>query len=160
MEFNSEAIRQAIEAIDGLPRKILTQVSHLTPAQLARSYRPQGWTVRQLVNHIADANVNNYTRFKFALTENNPVIKPYLEEEWSALADAAEGDIRPALDLISAIHGKWVQTLHSLSEAQLRRTFHHPKMQRDVPLFEAIGMYAWHGDHHLAHIRLATAVQP
>jgi hypothetical protein len=113
--------------------------------------------VRQLVHHIVDANVNNYTRFKFALTEDNPTIKPYLEELWSGLPDVRSTDMRPTLDLIHAIHSKWVQTLKIMGEPEYRRTFFHPKLDRSIPLYEAVAMYAWHGEHHLSHIRIALS---
>ena len=153
--YSPVAVTLAITSIEGLPRKLIANVSNLSPTGWNRQYRPGSWTVRQVANHIVDANVNNYTRFKFALTEDNPVIKPYLEDLWSELPDARDGDVRPALDLISAIHSKWVQTLRSMGETEWQRGFFHPRMNRVVPLFEAAAMYAWHGDHHLAQIRIA-----
>lgn len=153
--YQPQSVASAIASIEGLPRKILAHVSNLSRADCERQYRPGSWTVRQVVNHIVDANVNNYARFKFALTEDNPIIKPYLEDRWSDLADARSGDLRPSLELISGIHSKWVQTLRTMGDAEFGRTFHHPILDRDVPLFEAVSMYAWHGEHHLSHIRLA-----
>ena len=153
--YSPVAVSLAITSIEGLPRKLLANVSNLSPTGWNRQYRPGSWTVRQVANHIVDANVNNYTRFKFALTEDTPTIKPYLENLWSELPDARDGDMRPVLDLMSAIHSKWVQTLRSMGETEWRRGFFHPQMNRVVPLFEAAGMYAWHGDHHLAQIRIA-----
>lgn len=154
-DYVPAAVSLAIATLDSLPRKLLSLVSNLSPVDFERQYRPQSWTVRQVANHIVDANVNNYTRFKFALTEDNPIIKPYLEDRWSELPDAKSGDLRPALDLVSAIHSKWVQTLRTMGEPEFQRTFFHPKMDRDVPLYEAAAMYAWHGEHHLAQIRAA-----
>lgn len=153
--YSPVGVSLAVASIEGLPRKLLANVSNLSPTGWDRQYRPGSWTVRQVANHIVDANVNNYTRFKFALTEDNPVIKPYLEDLWSELPDARGGDMRPALDLLNAIHSKWVQTLRGMGEAEYRRGFFHPKLDRIVPLFEAVGMYAWHGEHHLAQIRIA-----
>jgi uncharacterized damage-inducible protein DinB len=153
--YAAAAVQQAIASIEGLPRKLLAGVSSLPVAGWQRQYRQGSWTVQQVTNHIVDANVNNYTRFKFALTEENPVIKPYLEELWSELPDARGGDMRPALELINAIHSKWVQTLRTMGEAEFRRGFFHPKLDRIVPLYEAVAMYAWHGEHHLAQIRAA-----
>lgn len=152
--YSAAAVNLAIGSIDCLPRKLLALVSNLTRDDWERRYRPGSWTVRQVAHHIVDANVNNYTRFKFALTEDNPTIKPYLEDRWAALPDA-NADMRPAMDLVSAIHSKWVQTLRAMGEADFRRTFHHPQTGRTVPLYEAVGMYAWHGDHHLSQIRVA-----
>jgi hypothetical protein len=153
--YAADYVQQAIASIEGLPRKLLARVSSLTDAGWRRQYRPGSWTVQQVTNHIVDANVNNYTRFKFALTEENPAIKPYLENLWSDLPDARGGDMRPALALISAIHSKWAQTLRTMGETEFRRGFFHPHLDRVVPLYEAAGMYAWHGEHHLAQIRTA-----
>ncbi len=158
-DYDAAAIAEAIGTLEGLPDKLLATVAPLKAADWLRTYRPDGWTIRQVLSHLVDANVNNYTRFKFALTEENPAIKPYLEEEWSDLPDAREGDVGPTLDLLAAIHAKWIQCLRSLGETEYRRTFFHPRMDRAVPLFEALGMYAWHSEHHLAHIRLALQTQ-
>jgi len=153
--YSPEAVAAAIDVLEALPGKVLEVVAKVSGADWQRTYRPGGWAVRQVLSHLVDANVNNYTRFKFALTEENPAIKPYLEEGWSSLPDAMDGDVGPTLDLLSAIHAKWAQCLRSMGEAEFRRTFFHPRMDRAVPLFEAVGMYAWHSEHHLAHIRLA-----
>jgi uncharacterized damage-inducible protein DinB len=156
-EYTTAGVNLAIASIDCLPRKLLSLVSNLSRENWERQYRPGSWTVRQVAHHIVDANVNNYTRFKFALTEDNPTIKPYVEDRWAELPDARTGDMRPALDLISAIHSKWIQTLRTMRETEFRRTFFHPRLDRAVPLYEAVGMYAWHGEHHLAHIRSALS---
>ncbi len=154
-DYSAADVAAAIAALEALPGKLLATVAPLNGGDWQRTYRPGGWTVRQVLSHLVDANVNNYARFKFALTEENPAIKPYLEEGWSDLPDAREGDVGPTLDLLSAIHAKWVQCLRSMGEAEYRRTFFHPRMDRSVSLYEAVGMYAWHSEHHLAHIRLA-----
>lgn len=153
--YSAIAVAKAIAILEGLPRKLLANVSNFSPADWNRRYRPGSWTIHQLANHIVDANINNYTRFKFALTEDNPVIMPYLEDLWSDLPDAKNGDMHPSLDLLNALHAKWVQSLRTMSEADFGRSFFHPKMDRSVPLYEAIAMYAWHSEHHLAQIRLA-----
>ncbi|MEO7426983.1 MAG: YfiT family bacillithiol transferase [Fibrobacteria bacterium] len=153
--YSASAVALAVSAIDCLPRKLLASVSNLSRTDWERQYRPGSWTIHQLVQHIVDANVNNYTRFKFALTEDNPIIKPYLEDRWSELPDARQGDMRPALDLLSAIHAKWVQTLRTMGETEFRRTYHHPDQNRSVHLYEAAAMCGWHGDHHLSQIRVA-----
>ena len=153
--FTQAGVAAAIVSLENLPRKLLANVTNLPAADWARQYRPGSWTVRQVVHHIVDANINNYTRFKFALTEDNPVIKPYLEDRWAGLADAVAGDMRPTLEMVTAIHSKWVQTLRTLGEPEWKRTFFHPDQNRDVPLFEAAALYAWHGEHHLGQIRRA-----
>lgn len=154
-EYSAMAVAKAIAILEGLPRKLWANVSNFTPADWNRRYRPGSWTIRQLTNHIVDANLNNYTRFKFALTEDLPVIRPYLEDRWSDLPDAKAGDMRPSLDLLNALHAKWVQSLRTMGEVDFGRAFFHPQMNRSVPLYEAVAMYAWHSEHHLAQIRLA-----
>jgi uncharacterized damage-inducible protein DinB len=153
--YTAAGVNAAVHSIDCLPRKLLAVVSNLSRADWERQYRPGSWTIRQVAHHIVDANVNNYTRFKFALTEDNPTIKPYLEERWAELPDSRNGEMRPALDLISAIHSKWVQTLRVMGETEFRRTFFHPVQNRAVPLYEAAALYGWHGEHHLSQIRAA-----
>ena len=153
--FTQAGVAAAIASLENLPRKLLANVSNLTATEWSRQYRQGSWTVRQLVHHIVDANINNYTRFKFALTEENPVIKPYLEDRWAGLPDVLAGDIRPTLEMCTAIHSKWVQVLRGLGEAEWLRTFFHPDQDRAVPLFEAGHLYAWHGEHHLGQIRRA-----
>lgn len=154
-DFSGAAVAAAVASIEGLPRKLLANVSNLSAADWGLQYRPGSWTVRQLVHHIVDANLNNYTRFKFALTEDNPVIKPYLEDRWAELEDARAGEMRPALDLMSALHTRWVQGMRLMDERQWCRAFFHPDQQRNVPLFEAAALYAWHGEHHLGQVRRA-----
>lgn len=154
-EYSVISVAQAIAMIESLPRKLWANVSNLSPIDWKRQYRSGSWSVRQVANHIVDANINNYTRFKFALTEDNPTIKPYQEDRWADLADAKHGDIRPSLDLLNALHAKWVQCLRTLGEVEYNRTFHHPQTNRTVPLYEAVSLYAWHGEHHLAQIRRA-----
>lgn len=154
-DFSQSAAAAAVASIEGLPRKLLANVSNLGATDWGRQYRPGSWTVRQVVHHIVDANLNNYTRFKLALTEDNPIIKPYLEDRWADLADAKAGDMRPALDLLSALHNRWVQGMRLMEEGDWRRCFFHPDQDRSVPLFEAAALYAWHGEHHLGQIRRA-----
>ncbi len=153
-QYNGDAVAKAIELLEVLPQKLLRLVSGISEVEWEKTYRPGSWTLRQVLNHLTDANVNNYTRFKFALTEDNPTIKPYLESLWSALPDASAGPVNPTLELLVAIHAKWGQSLRTMGEGEFRRTFFHPTTQRIVPLFEAVAMYAWHSEHHLAHIRL------
>ena len=154
-DYSAAAVSAAVASIEGLPRKLLANVSNLDPADWGRQYRPGSWTVRQLVHHIVDANLNNYTRFKFALTEDNPVIKPYQEDLWADLEDARAGDMRPALDLLSALHTRWVQAMRVMDGHQWERAFFHPDQNRNVPLYEAASLYSWHGEHHLGQIRRA-----
>lgn len=148
-----EQLKQWIEEIIQLPEQLASLVEGLSESQLQHTYREGGWNINQLVHHIADSHLNSFIRFKLALTEENPIIKPYEEAEWAKLPDY---DMPPqsALDLLASIHRKWVVLLRSLTAEQLERTFQHPE-SGNVSLKENIGIYAWHGNHHLAHIRLA-----
>ncbi|MCM0059341.1 MAG: putative metal-dependent hydrolase [Algoriphagus sp.] len=149
--IDAEAIQQAIQHIAALPKELFQAASSLTPAQLDSSYRPGGWTVRQLLHHIADSHGNAFFRFKHALTEENPTIKPYDEGSWANLPDAALS-AELALEMIRLVHAKWVHLLQHMSPADFERTYFHPEKQRTQPLAEVTLMYAWHGKHHLAHI--------
>ena len=143
-----------IDDLAALPDDLRQTVSPLTDGQLDTPYRPGGWTVRQVVHHLADSHMNSYIRFKLALTEDRPVIKAYDEKTWAELPDSRE-PIAPSLDLLAALHCRWVDLLRSLSWAQLQREFVHPE-SGDSKLAATVGIYAWHGRHHLAHIdRLA-----
>jgi hypothetical protein len=145
---------QWINEINQLPEQVTELVNKLSELELQRTYREGGWNVRQLVHHLADSHLNSFVRFKLALTEENPVIKPYDEARWAQLADY-EMPVQSALDLLASIHNKWVVLLHALTPAQLQLTFIHPETREEVSLKENIGIYAWHGKHHLAHIYLA-----
>jgi len=118
---------------------------------LQTPYRPDGWTVQQVVHHIADSHMNAYIRFKLALTENNPLIKPYDEKLWAELPDSNLTDINVSLDLIKALHKRWTNLLKQLDEKELNKEFLHPESGMKK-LKESISHYAWHGNHHLAHI--------
>lgn len=140
-----------IEEIRTLPARLEAAGIGLQDPDLDTPYRPGGWTIRQVVHHVADSHMNSYIRFKLALTEDNPVIKPYHEDRWAELPDSG-GPVVHSLSIIHALHRKWVRLLRGLTEEQLARTFHHPEAGRDYRLDYAIGLYAWHGNHHLAHI--------
>src|SRR5262245_35310053 len=146
-----EDVLQAINHIGEAPANLRRAVDGLTDEQLNTPYRPGGWTVRQVIHHVPDSHINSYVRFRLALTEEQPTIKPYDEAKWAELPDARSGDIAVSLDLLDAIHLRWVALLRSLSASDLARTFHHPE-HGIVRLDQAIGTYAWHGRHHVAHI--------
>lgn len=122
-------------------------------AQLDRQYREGGWTGRQLVHHVADSHMNAYIRFKLALTEDGPLIKPYNEARWAELADTAKTDVEVSLALLDNLHIRWVNLLESITEPEWQRTFRHPEIG-EIDLSYALGLYAWHGLHHLAHLGL------
>ncbi len=122
----------------------------LDDAQLDTPYR--NWTIRQITHHLADSHLHVMIRFKWALTEDNPVIKAYNEADWVRLADNRKGAVEPSLALLEGIHTKWVQVLDSLSEEQFERTYHHPETDQDVRLWITLQNYVWHSKHHTAQI--------
>jgi hypothetical protein len=144
--------RDWIEAIAAAPAALRAAVSGLTPAQMNTPYRPGGWHVRQVVHHVPDSHLNAYVRFKLALTEDEPTIKPYDEARWAELSDTRAVPPEVSLDLLEALHERWVALLRALTTDEYRRAFHHPEHGRALTLDEALGMYAWHGRHHVAHI--------
>jgi uncharacterized damage-inducible protein DinB len=150
--IDSASIREAIETLKSFPSLIFTAVSPLSPEQLDTPYRPGGWTVRQLIHHCADSHMNAFIRFKLALTEQNPTIKPYEEAEWARLSDS-NLPIEPSLELIKAIHLKWVTLLESMESEDFKKTFFHPEKQKSQSLDGVTLMYAWHSTHHLAHVQ-------
>ena len=135
-----------------LPDDLETAVQNLDAHQLQTPYREGGWTVQQLVHHIADSHMNAYIRFRNGLTENNPTIKPYEEKEWAKLADANEVPINVSLTLLHALHIRLLATIKDLSEDQWERTVIHPEHGRQMSLWFLLGLYAWHGKHHVKHI--------
>lgn len=145
------AVKAAIGSIAAFPKALFQVASPLTPAQLERPYRPGGWTVRQLLHHCADSHGQALFRFKHALTEENPSIKAYDEGAWAQLSDYQLPAV-DALESIRLVHARWVHLLHNMTPADFNRTYYHPEKQRTQPLAEVTLMYAWHGEHHLAHI--------
>jgi DinB family protein len=145
-----------IDVIEQTPATIRSLVEHLDAGQLDLPYRAGGWTIRQVVHHVPDSHMNMYIRMKLAVTEDMPTIKPYDEGRWAELPDGRSAPIAMSLDLLDALHRRWVTFLRALSEDDFRRRFTHPELG-SVALFEALAMYAWHGRHHAAHIRNALA---
>lgn len=142
-----------IDEIASLPARMRAAVAALPPGGLDRPYRPGGWTARQVVHHTADSHINSYVRFRWALTEDNPVIKAYEEHLWAELPDAKSADVEISLRLLDSLHQRWVILLRSLTPEQLGRLFLHPQSgTRD--LVTTIQLYAWHGNHHVAHLGL------
>ncbi len=146
-----EAIKEAVEQIKAFPANVFKAVSPLSINQLDTPYRPGGWTVRQLVHHCSDSHMTAFIRFKLALTEENPTIKPYYEAEWANLSDASL-PIESSLAIINAIHFKWGVILDSMKPEDFKKTYFHPEKNRSQQLEEVTLMYAWHSQHHLAHI--------
>jgi len=150
-ELSAAERAELVDRIAELPRLVRAAVAGLDDAALDTPYRPGGWTVRQVVHHIPDSHVNAYVRFRMAATETDPTIKPYEEGEWARLADSA-GPIDASLALLDALHARWTAWLRTLDEAAWRRAYVHPESGRTT-LDQALQLYAWHGAHHLAHIR-------
>ena len=144
-----------ISIIEIFPSKIKKLTSILSIEELNWAYRPQGWNIKQVVHHCADSHINSFIRFKLALTEDVPTIKPYEEALWANLTDGNSDDILPSIQIIEGVHARWVLLMKSLSSTQLKRQFFHPENLKIASLEETIGVYAWHCNHHLAHIEQA-----
>jgi hypothetical protein len=140
-----------IEQIGHAPAALRDAVRGLSDAQLDTPYRPGGWTVRQVVHHLPDSHLNAYIRFKLALTEDEPTIKPYDEARWAVLEDGRNGPPDASLAMLDGLHARWVRLLRSLGARDFARTFNHPEHGK-LTLDWVLGMYAWHGRHHVAHI--------
>jgi DinB family protein len=141
-----------IGEIAAAPGALRAAVTGLNAVQLDTPYRDQGWTVRQVVHHVPDSHLNAYTRMKLALTENDPVIKPYDEARWAELPDVAVTPLETSLTLLECLHRRWVLLLRGLGPAELARRLRHPEHNRSIGLDEMLALYAWHGRHHTAHI--------
>ena len=149
----SEALKNAaIQDIRFLPQLIEQAVLNLDEAQLDTPYRPDGWTVKQVVHHVADSHMNAYIRFKLGLTEDNPTIKPYDEKAWADMVDTKNIPINVSLTLMHTLHLRWVEILKNIKEEEWQRTVVHPEHGRTMSLWTLLAIYAWHGKHHTAHI--------
>ena len=140
-----------VAVLSKLPANLRTAVKGLNESQLATPYRPEGWTVKQLVHHIADSHMNAYVRFKLALTEFEPMIKPYKEDLWAKLPDSDETPVEVSLQLTEALHARWVNLLRGMDAGDFARTLRHPDMGV-LTLDRTLALYAWHSAHHTTHI--------
>lgn len=150
--ISKETIEGWIIDLEQFPDRLRNAVKNLSSEQLNTPYRPGGWTVRQVVHHCADSHLNSFIRFKLALTEEKPTIKPYYEARWANLPDAMDFPIESSLKIIEGVHQRWIHLIKSLSEEDLNKVFIHPEHNKEFSLIETIGLYAWHSNHHLAHI--------
>jgi hypothetical protein len=148
---DSEQRLQMIDEIADAPAKFREAVRGLDDAQLDTPYRPEGWTVRQVIHHVADSHMNSYIRFRLALTEEQPAVKGYEEKEWAKLHDSHTMPVEVSLQLLDALHGRWVDLLISMSEADFERSFRHSEKGL-IRLDQNLALYAWHSRHHAAHI--------
>lgn len=151
--ISPEQRQQYIAEIERLPQEVIEAVEKLANSQLDTPYREGGWTIRQVVHHIPDSHINAYVRFKWTLTEEQPTIKPYFEDRWAELSDAKNTPVNISLNLLEALHQRWVVLLKDISESGWAKKFTHPDSSKETRLDTALATYAWHGKHHLAHIQ-------
>ncbi|MDZ4859943.1 MAG: putative metal-dependent hydrolase [Candidatus Hydrogenedentes bacterium] len=150
-EITPRLLDEYIDTIASAPSAFRGAVAGLSSAQLDTPYRDGGWTVRQVVHHMADSHMNSFVRYKLALTEENPTIKPYAEDRWAELIDGKAADVEVSLRLLEGIHERWVMLVRAFTLTEWERTFNHPERGK-VRLDSTMAMYAWHCRHHLAHI--------
>lgn len=153
--FTKEDINHWKNEIALLPERLKLEIKNISEKELNTPYRPDGWTVKQVIHHLADSHMNGLIRTKLALTEPNPVIKPYLEDVWATLPDYKE-DISTSIKILEGVHARWSLVFGNMSENDFLKTYFHPEMQKNVQLSTQLANYAWHSNHHLAHIRLVT----
>ncbi len=149
--LTGEQRAQCIDRIEETPARLRAAVEGLSPEQIETPYRPGGWTVRQVVHHVPDSHLNSYVRFRLALTEERPAIKPYHEDRWAELEDAKRAPVDVSLALLDSLHRRWVLLLRSLKPEDFSRTFTHPELG-EVSLEKNVALYSWHGRHHVAQI--------
>jgi DinB superfamily len=149
--LDATAVNATISSIADLPARLNAAVQGLTPAQLDTPYRDGGWSVRQVVHHVPESHANAYTRIKLALTESNPVVKPYDESEWAKTPEVRTTPIGVSLLMLEALHARWVLLLRALSPEQWGKTFQHPESGL-WRVDQVAALYAWHGTHHVAHV--------
>lgn len=155
----SKILNNWITEIQHFPNQVLETVEGISKEELQLKYRPYGWNIKQVIHHCADSHSNAFIRFKLALTEDNPSIKPYAEDLWAELVDGTDDDISYSLLILKGLHHKWHLLLVSLDDNQWERTYFHPEAKKTYTLKEAAGLYAWHCRHHLAHIKQALTLQ-
>jgi hypothetical protein len=148
---NEDRKKAFLDDIAKTPANLRAAVKGLSETQLDTPYRPGGWTVRQVTHHVPDSHMNAYIRFKLALTEDEPTIKPYAEDRWALLEDTKSAPIEVSLTLMDSLHDRWVRILRSLTPEQWQRTFRHPELGL-LTLEKTLALYSWHGRHHVAHI--------
>jgi hypothetical protein len=154
-DVSQNDLKTWIEIIENFPSKIKKLTQNLSVEELNWIYRPKGWNIKQVVHHCADSHINSFIRFKLALTEDVPTIKPYEEALWAELTDGNSNDISASIQIIEGVHARWVLLLKSFGSTELKRQFFHPVNLKIASLEKTIGVYAWHCNHHLAHIEQA-----
>lgn len=149
---SDQELEEHIETIKKFPDGLRCTVREFSDEMFDTHYRTGGWTVRQLINHLADSHMQSFCRFKLALTEDNPTIKTYDEAKWAELQDSRNEPVKAALTLLEGLHRRWTHLLKTMTNRDFDRTFFHPEQNRKLTLRENLAFYAWHCDHHLAHI--------
>lgn len=150
--FSEQQRKEWLLDIESLPLQIEHSVLNLDEAQLDTPYREGGWTVKQVVHHVADSHMNAYTRFKLGLTETKPTIKPYEEKEWAKMIDSQKVPVNISITLLHALHRRWIEILRNMTAEDFKREVYHPEHKTHLTLWYLLGMYAWHSRHHVAHI--------
>lgn len=150
--FSEKKLAEWLMDIKFLPLQIESAILNLDEAQLHTAYRPDGWTVHDLIHHVADSHMQAYTRFKLGLTEENPTIKPYDEAAWATLADTKNLPVNISFTLLHAVHLRWHEVLKNIKAEEWNRTVFHPGQKKVISLWNLLGQYSWHGRHHVAHI--------
>ncbi|WP_264566563.1 YfiT family bacillithiol transferase [Flavobacterium sp. N3904] len=150
--YSTVYITDKIKEIASFPERLKKEVAHLSDEQLDTPYRQEGWTIRQVIHHCSDSHMNCYIRLKWTLTEETPVIKFYYEDRWAQLEDNLTMPIQPSLLLLEGLHYRLAYLMESFNHAELKKSFIHPEHNKEIQIQELIGTYAWHGNHHLAHI--------
>ena len=150
--FSTDLLEEWLADVKFLPQTIENAIRNLDEAQIQTPYREGGWTVHQVVHHVADSHMNAYCRFKLGYTEDNPTIRPYDEKSWANTADVQHLPVNISITLLYTLHQRWHEFLKSFTETDYQRTIFHPEYKKEFTLWQLLGMYAWHGRHHVAHI--------
>jgi len=158
-EIDAANLKEWKATIKNFPQRLRETLEGLSPLQLNLRYRPEGWKIKQVVHHLADSHMNALIRFKLALTEDTPVIRPYEEALWAEHADNTNDNLEASLKIIEGVHERWSYLMVSLSEKDWDKMFIHPEHQKLFSLKESLGIYAWHCNHHLAHIEQALSYE-
>lgn len=155
-DYDAANIPGWIDDIRQLPQQIKALTANWFPEQFRKTYRPGGWSGAQVIHHLADSHMNAYIRFKLALSENVPTVKPYNETDWGNMPDGQDIDVYSSIGILDGLHQRWVQCLENMSETDFQRAFYHPELERKIPLIQNLQLYSWHGRHHLGHLEQLT----
>lgn len=153
--YSAAEVKNFIARMEALPADLEAVVKNLSAKELTYCYRPGSWNVKQILHHIADSHANFHTRLRLTLTEEKPTVKPYDENAWARLPDGNNDDLTASLLIIKGVHARAVELLNTLNEKDFAREYHHPQNGKDFNLFWLLGLYAWHGHHHVAQIKVA-----